>query len=118
MKHLFSMALLITLLLAAFPVAASSLPAPSPLSCAALVLRVPAGGVGLPVKSAPTWFSVDAPGVLQVGQTVTVYATEQTGVYAEVWFQLAGGWAQAYSGPSTNVTQLVLIDPSCGALLP
>jgi hypothetical protein len=89
-----------------------------PASCAALVVRVPAGGVGLPVKSAPTWFSVDAPGVLQVGQTVTVYATAQTGVYAEIWFQLAGGWAQAYSGPSTNVTQIVLIDPACGAALP
>ena len=109
---------ILALFLAPPSVLASPFDAQAQPSCAALVVRVPAGGGGLPVKVAPTWFSVDAPGVLQVGQTVTVYATAQTGVYAEVWFQLAGGWAQAYSGPSTNVTQIVFIDPSCGALLP
>lgn len=108
MKY-FLVLILVGLLLGAAPTGAQSV-------CGGYVQRVPLG-LGLPVMAEPAWESSFTGRNLQAGEQVAVYATHYRPGVGDIWFQLDGGWAQAYSGYTTGFSQLILTDYPCAQTL-
>ena len=82
--------------------------------CEATIIHQPQYG-GLPAKVAPTYWSTDTGGVFYVGTITRVYGQYFNPLNGEVWYYV-GGWIQAYSGWSTDVTNIVFNSPTCAVL--
>ena len=87
------------------------------VSCTGVIVHTPVG-IGLPVMAGPDWFSLFTGRNLQESDLVTVIATHYRLWIGDIWFQIDGGWVQAYSGYTTGITQVILGDYPCAVSLP
>lgn len=113
MKKLLVLALVIVILIMGAPLPSAT----GQVSCTGVVVHTPVG-IGLPVMAGSDWFSLFTGRNLQESDLVTVMATHYRLSMGDIWFQIDGGWVQAYSGYTTGITQVILGDYPCAISLP
>jgi hypothetical protein len=73
----------------------------------------------LPVRDAPTWFSGDRGRQLVEGQIIYIRSTHYRTLTGEIWYEIgAGDWAQAYTGHTTGISQIIAADLICMMTIP
>lgn len=97
------------------------------VSCDSLVIYTmpPEAGPGLAVQNAPNWRYAPTMTIgkytgqfVHIGDHLDIYATQYNTSYGDIWYQIDGGWVQAFGGYTAPIVYIITSDVFCVQDLP